>query len=198
MPRRPPLIPESFYHRPVEEVAVDLLGQLLVRDEVVLRIAEVEAYGGPEDTASHARHGRTARNAAMWGPGGHAYLYLCYGLHWMLNIAAGEPDRAAAVLIRAAEPLAGLDRILERRKVLRPTRDLLAGPGRVGQALGLDRGFDGHPLFGGGALELRRGSLCRRIQAAPRIGVAFASEPDQVRPWRFFDADSAWVGRTRR
>ena len=197
MPRRPPLIPRAFYRRTVEEVAADLLGQMLVRGDVVLRITEVEAYGGPEDSASHARHGRTPRNAVMWGPGGHAYLYLCYGLHWMLNVATGELDDAAAVLIRAAEPVAGLDRILARRQVPRPTRDLLAGPGRVGQALGLDRGFDGHPLFHAGGLELRRGPVPARILAAPRIGVDFAREEDRVKPWRFLDPDSVPVGRLR-
>ncbi len=197
MPRQPPLIPQAFYRRPVEEVAAGLLGHLLVRDEVVLRITEVEAYGGPEDSASHARHGRTARNAAMWGPGGHAYLYLCYGLHWMLNVATGEAEAPGAVLIRGAEAVAGLDRILERRQVLRSTRDLLAGPGRVGQALGLDRGFDGHPLFTAGGLELRRGPGPARILATPRIGVDFAREEDRVRPWRFLNPDSVPVGRLR-
>jgi DNA-3-methyladenine glycosylase len=133
----------------------------------------------------------------MWGPGGHAYLYLCYGLHWMLNVATGEPDEPAAVLIRAAEPVEGLDRILARRGAARPTRDLLAGPGRVGQALGLDRDFDGHPLFSAGGLELRRGPAPARILAAPRVGVDFAREPDRARLCRFLDPDAEPMGSLR-
>jgi DNA-3-methyladenine glycosylase len=169
----------------VDAVAPDLLGQRLVRGDVVLRITEVEAYAGPEDSASHARHGRTPRNAVMWGPGGHAYLYLCYGLHWMLNVATGAPGEAAAVLIRGAEVEAGLETVLARRSATRPSRGLLSGPGKVGQALALDRSFDGLALFRAGALELREGGPPSRIEATPRIGIAFASAEDQARPWRF-------------
>ena len=197
MPRHAALIPQSFYRRPVEAVAADLLGQWLVRDDVTLRITEVEAYGGPEDSASHARHGRTPRNGVMWGPGGHAYLYICYGLHWMLNIVTGESEAPGAVLVRAAEPVSGLACILARRRVPRPNRDLLAGPGRVGQALGLDRAFDGHALFAPGGLELRKGERPAAIQAGPRIGIDFAREADRVRPWRFLDPASDSVSRPR-
>ena len=130
-----PLIPASFYQRPVIEVAKGLLGQRLRRGGVVLRITEVEAYGGTEDSASHARPGRTPRNAPMWGPGGHAYLYLCYGLHHMLNITAEPGDRAAAILIRACEPIAGLPLILRRRGMKEMKPVLLTGPGKVAQAL---------------------------------------------------------------
>lgn len=190
------LLPRAFYRRPVEAVALDLLGQRLVRDEVVLRITEVEAYGGPEDTASHARHGRTARNGVMWGPGGHAYLYLCYGLHWMLNISTGETGEAAAILIRAAEVEAGLETVLGRRRV-RAGRDLLAGPGRVAQGLGLDRAFDGHPLFGPRGLELREGVRPDRVQALPRVGIGFAAAADRARPWRFLDPDASSLSAPR-
>ncbi len=179
------LLPPSFYRRDVEAVARDLLGQRLVHGDVVLRITEVEAYAGPEDSASHARHGRTARNAVMWGPGGRAYLYLCYGLHWMLNVSTGVPEEAAAVLIRGAEVEAGLDAVLARRGQARPTKALLAGPGKVGQALALDRGFDGMALFRAGGLELREGAPPERIEATPRVGIGFATEADQARPWRF-------------
>jgi len=185
MPRRAALIPAAFYRRPVAEVAADLLGQHLIHGEVVLRITEVEAYGGPEDTASHARHGRTPRNAVMWGEGGHAYLYLCYGLHWMLNVATGREGEAAAVLIRGAEVVAGLDRVLARRNQPRPTPRLLAGPGKVAQALALDGGFDGQPLFRSGGLELRRGEPPGGILRGPRVGVDFAEAGDRDRPWRF-------------
>ena len=151
------LIPQSFYKRDVDLVARELLGQLLVRDEVVLRITEVEAYGGPEDSASHVRHGRTQRNAIMWGKGGHAYLYLCYGLHWMLNVVTGDEGQGAAVLIRACEPVAGMDTLLARRMMTAVKPALLAGPGRVAQGLNLDEVFNGESLFRKGDLELREG-----------------------------------------
>jgi DNA-3-methyladenine glycosylase len=173
--------------------ACSLLGCLLVREEVTLRITEVEAYGGPEDSASHARHGRTARNAPMWGPPGRAYLYFCYGVHWMLNVVTGPEGEASAVLIRGAEVLAGLDRVLTRRGITKESRQLCAGPGKVAQALGLDRTFDGHDLLVAGGLELHDRPQPTAILAGPRLGIGFAAEEDRVRPWRFADGDSLAV-----
>lgn len=179
----------------VARAAQALLGQFLVRDEVILRITEVEAYGGPEDSASHARHGRTPRNAVMWGPAGHAYLYFCYGMHWMLNMVTGPEGSAAAVLIRGAEGVAGLETILARRGTARATPQLCAGPGKVAQALGLDRAFNGHDLRAEGGLVLRPGPPPTRLLAGPRLGIAFATLEDQARPWRFADGDSRAVTR---
>lgn len=178
---------------PVDLVAQALLGMVLARGEVVLRITEVEAYGGPEDSASHARHHRTIRNAPMWGPPGHAYLYFCYGMHWMLNVVTGPGGEASAVLIRGAEVVAGLDTVLQRRKTAKLTPQLCAGPGKVAQALGLDRTFAGHDLLAPGGLELRPGTPPAGILAGPRLGIAFATPEDQARPWRFADADSRAV-----
>jgi DNA-3-methyladenine glycosylase len=178
---------------PVDAVARSLLGMRLVREGVILRITEAEAYGGPGDSASHARHGRTARNAPMWGPPGRAYLYFCYGMHWMLNVVTGPEGGAAAVLIRGAEVVAGLETVLQRRKAARPTPQLCAGPGKVAQALGLDRAFDGHDLLAPGGLELRPGTPPARLLAGPRLGIAFATAADQARPWRFADGDSRAV-----
>ena len=177
----------------VDLAAPTLLGQLLVREDVTLRITEVEAYGGPTDSASHARHGRTARNAPMWGPPGRAYLYFCYGMHWMLNVVTGPEGEALAVLIRSAEVLTGLDTVLRRRKATQATPTLCAGPGKVAQALGLDRTFDGHDLLAPGGLELRDGPSPERIVAGPRLGIGFATAEDQARPWRFADGDSRAV-----
>lgn len=191
------LIPPSFYTRPAERVARDLLGKQLCRDNVVLRITEVEAYGGPEDSASHGRHGRTARNAPMWDAGGRVYMYLCYGLHRMLNVVTGPPGQCGAILVRAAEPVEGMDTILQRRRMAKAAPALLAGPGRVAQALGLDLGHSGAALFEPGGLELREGTPPRRILAGPRIGVDFADPADRKRPWRFVDADSAWQSAPR-
>lgn len=187
------LIPLDFYLRPVEEVARELLGQCLVRDGVAVRITEAEAYGGPEDSASHGRHGRTVRNAPMWEEGGRAYLYLCYGLHRMLNVVTGPRDVCGAVLIRACEPLAGMDAILARRRMARVAPALLAGPGRVAQALALELDFSGHLLFEAGGLELREGEPPPSILTGPRVGVDFATTQDRRRKWRFACAESPWV-----
>jgi DNA-3-methyladenine glycosylase len=178
---------------PVHQAARALLGQWLVREGVTLRITEVEAYSGLEDTASHARHGRTARNAPMWGPPGRAYLYFCYGMHWMLNVVTGPEGEPSAVLIRGAEVVAGLDTVLQRRKAAQATPQLCAGPGKVAQALGLDKTFDGHDLLAPGGLELRDGLPVQRILAGPRLGIGFASPEDQARPWRFADDASKAV-----
>ena len=178
---------------PVDLAARALLGALLVRDGVTLRITEVEAYGGPGDTASHARHGRTPRNAPMWGPPGHAYLYFCYGMHWMLNVVTGPEGQATAVLIRGAEVMSGLDEVLRRRKAAKASPGLCTGPGKVAQALGLDRSFDGHDLLAPGGLELRSGAPPQTILAGPRLGIGYASPEDQARPSRFADGDSLAV-----
>jgi DNA-3-methyladenine glycosylase len=177
----------------VDLAARSLLGCLLVREDVTLRITEVEAYGGPEDTASHARHGRTARNAPMWGPPGRAYLYFCYGMHWLLNVVTGPEGEASAALIRGAEVLGGLERVLERRQAANLTPRLCAGPGKVAQALALDGTFDGHDLFRPGGLELREGLTPGQVLAGPRLGIGFATLEDQARPWRFADGDSLAV-----
>jgi DNA-3-methyladenine glycosylase len=182
---------------PAFRAAPTLLGSHLVHGAVTLRITEVEAYGGPEDSASHARHGCTARNAVMWGPPGHAYLYFCYGVHWMLNVASGPNGQASAVLIRGAEVVAGLATVLARRRAAKPSPALCAGPGKVAQALGLDRSFDGHDLRAEGGLELRPGPPPARIHAGPRLGIGYATPEDQARPWRFADGDSRAVAQPK-
>lgn len=191
-----PPLPQSFFDRPVAELALALLGCRIKRGSVVLRITEVEAYGGPEDSASHARFGATERNAPMWGPPGRAYVYLCYGIHNMLNITAEAPGRAAAVLIRACEPVAGLDAIVRRRGGGAGPA-LLSGPGKVGVALDLDTGWSGHPLHRSGGLSVLAGSTPERTLAGPRVGIDFASAADRARAWRFAVGDSAWVSQRR-
>jgi len=164
-----------------------LLGKLLCRDGVVLRITEVEAYGGPEDSASHCRFGRTARNAPMWGMGGHCYVYLCYGLHQMLNITAGFEGEGAAVLIRSCEVAEGLEKVLERRRA-KPGASkalLCGGPGKVAQVLAIDRSFNNHPLFERGGLELRDGPPPASIERSRRIGVDYASDSDSAAMLRY-------------
>ena len=177
-------------------MARELLGQHLHHGEILVRITEVEAYGGAEDSASHARHGRTPRNAPMWEEGGRAYIYFCYGMHHMLNLVTGPAGEAAAVLIRACEPVAGLREIQARRDV-QEGPELLAGPGRVAQALALDRTFNHHALFEAGGLEVCKGAPSGRILVGPRVGIDFASPEDRAALRRFALADSKWVTRRR-
>ncbi|MBS1766903.1 MAG: DNA-3-methyladenine glycosylase [Acidobacteria bacterium] len=188
-----PLLERPFFIRPCVEVARDLLGRHLVRGSVTLRITEVEAYLGPADTASHARFGRTARNAPMWEAGGLAYVYLCYGIHWMLNVGADEEGRGSAVLIRACEPVTGLPVIKRRRGMDAEGPVLLAGPGKVAQALGLDGSFSGQALFEAGRLELREGQSPARVLIGPRIGIDYAVEADRRARLRFACAETKWV-----
>ncbi len=133
--------------------------------------------------------GRTARNAPMWGPPGRAYVYLCYGMHAMLNLVTNEVDEGAAVLVRAAEPVAGLETIAARRG----GKLDLAGPGKVAAALGLDTSWSHHALYDPGALELREGSPVARALVGPRVGIDYASVRDRRAPYRFADPASRAV-----
>lgn len=186
------LLPRQFYARDALEVARDLLGQEIWHGEVGLRITEVEAYRYPHDSANHCRSGLTARNAPMWGPPGHAYVYLCYGLHQMLNLVTNRAGEGAAVLIRSCEPLAG-HRTIRRRRGGKDGPVLLTGPGKVGQALGLDSAFSGHPLYRRGGLEVREGQRAALIATGPRIGIGYAEPEHQDASWRLAIAGSPWV-----
>ncbi len=187
------MLPQSFCGREALVVARDLLGKLLRRDGVVLRITEVEAYRFPYDTANHCRVGRTERNASMWGPPGHAYVYLCYGLHNMLNIVTNREGEGSAVLIRACEPVAGMPQIQERRKMAGERPVLLTGPGKIGQALGLDPTWSHHPLFEPGGLTLHDAPPVPAILAGPRVGIDYAQPHDREAPWRLAVAGTPWV-----
>lgn len=186
--RGPPATPlgRPFFERPVDELALALLGTRLVRrwpdaTRSIGHIVEVEAYGGPEDRASHARSGRTARNATMFGPAGHAYVYLVYGLHSCLNVVGGTPGTAGAVLVRAVMPEGDAATLRSRRD--RPGRPpipferLASGPGNVGRAFGIDLELDGTDLTLPGAVWLESAESPAPAEAVvrgPRIGVAYA------------------------
>ena len=189
------LLSRRFCARPAEVLARHLLGRYLTRGSITLRITETEAYLGPGDTAAHSRMGPTPRNAPTWGPAGHAYVYLCYGLHQLLNVVAGPAG--SAVLIRAAEPVTGLDAI-RRRRGGKSGPSLLTGPGKVGQALGLDASFNGHALFETGGLELRRGGPVPTVLVGPRVGIDYASPADRDALLRFAVAGSDWVSQPGR
>lgn len=191
----PPLLPAAFYARDALPVARDLVGKLIRRDDVVLRITEVEAYR-PGDTANHCRFGRTARNAPMWGAPGHAYVYIIYGVHPMLNLVTNDDGVGAAVLVRSCEPVAGIDTIRARRRGL-DGPVLLTGPGKVGHALGLDTTWSHHPLFTPGGLEVRDGPPPDAVLVGPRVGVDYATPEDRAAPWRLAAAGTRWVSHRR-
>ncbi len=223
------VLDRALLERPTLEAARGLIGAHLVRDDAtgrrVGRIVEVEAYIGRDDQASHARFGETARNRIMFGPPGHAYVYLVYGMYDCLNVVT-EPERApAAVLIRAVEPLDGieamrLDRVVRataRRRSLTPDRAagesariaslapgrLASGPGLVAAAFGLDTGWTGLDLCDPASpLRLETASPdapAPTIDATPRIGIDYAGEPWDSKPWRFIERGNRSVsGQTTR
>ncbi|MBN8615778.1 MAG: DNA-3-methyladenine glycosylase [Deltaproteobacteria bacterium] len=190
------ILPQSFYARDALVVARDLLGCVLVRDGVALRITETEAYRHPDDSANHCRFGRTPRNAPMWGAPGHAYVYVCYGLHAMLNLVTDADGEGAAVLIRACEIVDGHAIVRGRRGGVRDEVALLAGPGKVGAALGLDTRSSGHALFERGGLEVHEGRV-EHVLVGPRVGIDYARPSDREAPYRFADARSRVVTRRR-
>jgi DNA-3-methyladenine glycosylase len=163
-------------------------------------IVEAEAYGGPDDLASHARAGRTARTAPMFGPAGHAYVYLVYGMHHCLNVVTEGDRQAGAVLLRALAPTLGLETIRARRgRPDEPDARLAAGPARLCQALAVDRRLDAADLCRGDELWLSPPSggegEALPIVSGPRIGVAYAGAGWADRPWRFGLAGHASLSR---
>ncbi|KAL5995423.1 hypothetical protein ACLOJK_025483 [Asimina triloba] len=182
----------DFFKVDALDLAPRLLGKFLRREDVVLQITEVEAYR-PNDTACHGRFGITARTAPVFGPGGHAYVYLCYGLHMMLNIVADEEGVGAAVLVRACAPVSGLETIQQRRGQKTDKPILLTGPGKVGQALGLSTSWSSHPLYTPGGLEVLDGPDPQNILMGPRVGIEYASPEHVQAPWRFAIAGSPWI-----
>lgn len=190
------LLPQAFYTRDARSVAVDLLGMELHRiingRHLAVRIVETEAYLGIEDRAAHTFGGRrTPRNASMWGPGGRAYLYFTYGMHHCLNVVTETPERPSAVLIRAGEPIIGIDTMMQLRNVADP-RQVASGPAKLCQALDLTCRLDGHNLTTGRVLWLQRpatstdgGSTSTaaggrpeapKIVCGPRVGIPYAGQ----------------------
>ncbi|MEO5987624.1 MAG: DNA-3-methyladenine glycosylase [Candidatus Eisenbacteria bacterium] len=191
-------LPRAFYARPAPIVARALLGRVLVHDSregrQAGRIVEVEAYRGERDPASHAFRGITPRTRGMFGPPGHAYVYFTYGMHHCVNLVCEAQGSAAAVLIRALEPIEGLEAMRARRAVQQDAR-LARGPGCVAQALGLDRSHDGldltlGPLF---VADLPRARGGHRLAVGPRIGIRVGLD----RHWRFWLAGHPCVSVPR-
>lgn len=178
------LLDRAFYRRDTATVARDLVGQRLVRVEadgtrVAGIIVETEAYLGVRDRAAHTFGGRrTPRVASMWLDGGHAYVYFTYGMHHCMNLTAGEAETPEAVLIRALEPVEGLDVMQARRVKAKRDTDLCSGPGKLCEALGIDRTLDGHDMTVNGLLFVERARVeplgDGQVRATPRIGIASA------------------------
>jgi DNA-3-methyladenine glycosylase len=191
-------LPRAFFDRPSHEVAPDLLGRVLVHGSaegaVAVRLTEVEAYGGPgEDPAAHTFRGRTARNAVMFGPPGHLYVYFTYGMHFCANLVCLPEEHGSAVLLRAGEIVAGHETARLRRAGSAraghpvPDRDLARGPARLATALGLARehnGLDAVREQPGGPAAVLEGRPPEPvlIRSGPRTGISSAKET----PWRFW------------
>jgi len=196
------MLPRPFYERQSLIVARELLGAKIVHDEpgvgrIVGRIVEVEAYIGIDDLASHGHHRRTLRNLPMWGEPGFAYVYLSRGIHWMLNVVTEPNDNPAAILIRALEPLEGLD-IIARRREGRKIVEWTSGPGRLTRALNIDNTLNRADLTTTSAgLWIEAGAAVpdSAVKTGPRIGLGKTPEPWFSIPWRFWVADNPYVSR---
>lgn len=194
--RRAATLPVDFFRRPAEIVAAELVGGVVVStiggETTEGRIVETEAYLGYDDPASHGyRHRRNARNEALFGPPGSWYVYLSYGMHWCANLVCQEPGQASAVLLRALEPLGGLE-VMRRRRGPVPDRELCSGPGKLCQALGITRDLDGRKLQRGMVRVFRPGEEDGpSILVTPRIGITKAADW----PLRFVLNGSSWTSR---
>ncbi|HEX4288144.1 MAG TPA: DNA-3-methyladenine glycosylase [Trebonia sp.] len=201
------MLTRGFFDRPGPEVAPDLLGYVLEHETadgvVAVMLSEVEAYAGSIDPASHSYRGKTGRNAVMFGPPGHAYVYFTYGMHFCANVVCSPPDVATGILLRAGRVVAGEELVRRRRGFdsARSPRDLARGPARLCQAMGINRSQDGVDLLDPSSeLRLRaavgdeRAAEPVKIEAGPRVGVSQAADI----PWRFWLAGDPTVSPYRR
>ncbi len=179
----------------VETVAPLLLGATLVTPDATVQIVEVAAYAGADDPGSHAHRRKSPKNVTMFGPPGHAYVYFTYGNHWMLNIVAHPENDPAAILIRGAKPLTGIENLYPRRPKAKTDRDLLSGPGKITAALNLNRSHDSIDLLNPNErLHLIPAPHPRPYRVSTRIGIAVGK--GELIPWRFVDAvDDVWASR---
>jgi len=199
------VLPRDFFDRPVLEVAPDLLGCVVSHRTpegmVAVRLTEVEAYDGERDPGSHAFRGRTPRNAVMFGAPGHVYVYFTYGMHWCMNLVCGPAGKAAAVLLRAGEIVAGSELARSRRPTAGTERDLARGPARLTRALGVTGALDGTDVCANrGALQVCADPMGegrppdRLVRTGPRTGVG--GEGARF-PWRFWVDGEASVSAYR-
>ncbi|GAA2478840.1 DNA-3-methyladenine glycosylase [Streptomyces thermolineatus] len=195
------LMPRDFFARPAHLVAPELLGRVLLRREpgqtIALRITEVEAYEGTTDPASHGYRGKTLRNATMFGPAGHLYVYWIYGMHHAANLVCGRAGESNGVLIRAGEIVRGHAHAASRRHTAKNHHELAKGPGRLTLALGIDRSLDGTDVCAPDSpVRVHEGTPApsAAVLSGPRTGVSKGHET----PWRFWLAQDATVSPYRR
>ena len=186
-----PILPRSFYNRPTLTVARELLGAVLVRVEAGVRVSgrivETEAYVGESDLGCHAKAGKTPRTKIMYGAPGSAYVYFTYGMHWMLNVVTEQEEFPAAVLIRAIEPLEGIE-IIASRRGKQPRAKWTDGPAKLAQALGIDKAFNGADLCSresGLWIEAGERISDKSVTIGARVGLNNVPEPWKSKPWRF-------------
>ncbi|MBD5144335.1 MAG: DNA-3-methyladenine glycosylase [Ruminococcus sp.] len=170
------ILDENFFHRDVLDVAPDLVGKLIVRTlddgtEVSLRITEAEAYRGEEDTACHASKGKTERTKILYDKAGTIYVYLCYGMHWLMNAVTGEEGQPQAVLFRACE--------------------VYDGPAKLTKKLGIDKSFNGESFCGNPRIRIEDDGYCPEIETLPRVGIDYATPEYRDILWRFAERGSS-------
>ncbi len=190
-----PPLPRSFYDREVLDIAPELIGKVLVHRSAegttAGRIVECEAYRGPEDLAAHSVGGRrTRRTEAMFGPPGHAYMFLLYGVNWAFNVVVAAEGSPHAILVRAIEPIHGVDLMSKRRNVEEHRVTLTNGPGKLTSAMGLDASHYSEDLCGS-RLFITSGAS-RTVGISPRINVDYAGE-HALLPWRYYERDNRYV-----
>jgi DNA-3-methyladenine glycosylase len=194
LPRKRPL-PRGFFRRDPVELAPLLLNKLFVAGDRTVRIVEVEAYRGADDPGSHAFRGETPRNASMFGPPGHLYVYFTYGMHHCMNVVCSDVGEGNAILLRAAEPLEGLGEMrVARGPAARTDRELCRGPGRLCQALSIDRTHDGADLVTAN-LGIRMYDDGTPPPEEPTVTTRIGLSAGADRPWRFLVPGSPWVSR---
>jgi DNA-3-methyladenine glycosylase len=198
------ILPKTFYlENDVVEIAKSLVGKIITTEiDGVLTsgiIVETEAYRGPEDQACHAKNGiHTPRTEVMYREGGILYVYICYGVHPMVNIVTGEEGNPHAVLIRAIEPLEGIETMYKRRKIYHRPRDLTSGPGKVAMALGIHKTHQGKPVcqLSDKAIQIFDTDLPTfNLVESCRVGMSKYTGSCAFRPWRFYMKDNTFVSR---
>jgi DNA-3-methyladenine glycosylase len=191
---KPSKLKSSFYNRPTLDVAVDLLGKLLIyqsgRTRLGGRLVEVEAYIGEADPACHASVGKTPRNAIMYGPAGYLYVYFTYGNHFMLNIVTEKESFPAAILLRGLEPIVGVKQMMANRSVEKLT-EIASGPGKLAKALGITTGQKGLDVAGSRFYLLDDKTPAGKVWCSPRIGLTDGKD----KLWRFFIKDNPHVSK---
>jgi DNA-3-methyladenine glycosylase len=192
----------AFYDRDALAVAPELLNKVLLSERggrrVSARIVEVEAYAGSDDPGAHSYRGETARNAVMFGPPGHLYVYFSYGVHWCMNAVCGPGREPHAVLLRAAEPLAGIEVMRERRVKARRDRDLLAGPGRLAQAFAIERADNGLDLtLARGAVRIVDDGVAPPAAPGVSARIGLGAGKGDTFPWRYYVEGNENLSRRR-